>query len=100
MASSPLSTARIPYGSGIRTKTSFLSVSGNFHSICNCRTIQFALTVFFFKVADAMWIVKGVASEGALNGVTKKPVFADNARGVRAALFEEKMKSAHHNAIN
>lgn len=47
-----------------------------------------------------MWIVKGVASEGALNGVTKKPVFADNARGVRAALFEEKMKSAHHNAIN
>ena len=47
-----------------------------------------------------MWIVKGVASEGALHGVTKKPVFADNARGMRAALFEEKMKSAHHNAIN
>ena len=44
--------------------------------------------------------MKDVAGEGEFRGVTKKPVFADNARGVRAALFEEKMKSAQHNSIH
>lgn len=52
-------------------------------------------------VADSLWIVKDVAGESVLGGVTKKPVFADTARGLRAALFEAQMKSApHHNKIN
>lgn len=44
-------------------------------------------------MADTFWVVKGVSNEREVGVTNEKPVFADNERGARAALFDKMIKA-------